>query len=170
MIEFVIPIQGLESGLHSFHFKVERPFFQHFEQTLVQDGKFEVSVELEKRSDMIITQFKVEGHLFTECDRCLEPIKLPIRNKSKLLFKYADEEREEEEIVFIPKGLPEINLSQYIYEAVTLALPLVKVYDCEDDEEAPCNDEMLDLLDSNTPKEDDPDDSIWDVLKGLKDN
>lgn len=172
MIEFDIPIQGLESGQHTFHFDISSEFFAKFENALIEEGDFEVEVLLEKRPDMIVCDFKVDGHMYTDCDRCLEPIDLPIKNEVRLLFKYAEIEREEDEIVFIPRGIHALNLGKYIYEMISLSVPLIRQYNCEEDEDAPCNDDVLDILESSAPEEPEKDDDnpIWDVLKGLKDN
>jgi uncharacterized protein len=170
MVEFSIPIQGLESGQHAFRFYITSDFFQHFDQSLVEEGQFEVALQLEKRTDMISCIFDVTGHMTTQCDRCLETIQLPIARQVPLLFKYADEEREEDEVVFIPRGIAELNMAKYIYEIIGLSVPLVRQYPCDEDENAPCNEDMLDILDEFRPDGGDEDNPIWDVLKGLKDN
>ena len=48
---------------------------------------------------------------------------------------------------------------------------LGNTYDCENDEEPPCNFDVLDYLENQKEDEDDdtpPDGSIWDALKDLK--
>jgi len=171
MVEFNIPIQGLESGQHTFHFEVSDDFFKQFERALVEKGTFQVTVDLDKQSSMIVCDFEISGTLDTTCDRCLENIQMPVFNEIQLLFKYAEEEMEEDEIVYIPRGLNMLNLGKYIYEMISLSIPMVKQYDCENDEEAPCNEEVLKRLSGSTDSTlDDDGNPIWDILKGIKDN
>jgi len=171
MVEFNIPIQGLESGQHTFHFEVSDDFFKLFENALVENGHFEVNVDLDKQSSMIVCDFEIHGTLFTSCDRCLENIHLPVYNQIQLLFKYAEEEMEEDEIVYIPRGLNILNLGKYIYEMISLSIPMVKQYDCENDDEAPCNEDVLNRLSASDDISNDNDENpLWDVLKGIKDN
>lgn len=173
MIEFIIPIQGLESGQHRFEYNVGKKFFDYFGNSIIEDGEFQVQVIMDRRTDMILCDFLMEGHMITPCDRCLETIKLPIRNELRLMFKFAEELREEDMIVFIPAGLAELNLGHYIYEMLSLSAPLVKTYDCENDEEAPCNEEILSRFkeeESISEEEIPKDNPFKDILKGLKDN
>jgi uncharacterized protein len=172
LMEYNIPIQGLNSGLHRFEFRIGAQFFNHFENSLVDQGNFDVIVEMDKRPDMLECLFTIEGSLPTNCDRCLAPILMPINGEQTLLFKFTEDALEEEdEIVFIPYGTSVLDLSQYIYEAISLSIPLVKMYDCENEEVIPCSKEMLDILKG---KDDDKNtegpNPIWDALKGFNDN
>ena len=37
-------------------------------------------------------------------------------------------------------------MAKYIYEYIVLSLPLIKVYDCENDDPLPCDEELLERL------------------------
>ena len=54
-----------------------------------------------------------------------------------------------------------------LYEQILLAIPLIKVYECQDEEPRPCNDNVLDILNSEngTTESNNP---FGDVLKDLK--
>lgn len=167
---YTIPILGLESGLHEFRFEVDSDFFKIFDNSLIESGLFEVILTVDKKINIVTLFFNIEGYMDTPCDRCLEPIKLPIEKKYELHLKYSDEYREEDEIIYITKNTHEINVGNHIYEMISLAVPIMKVYDCENDEDAPCNDEILDHLNSgdDSKAENDEDGSVWDILKDLK--
>jgi hypothetical protein len=47
--EYRIPFVGLQVGIHYFNFEVGDAFFEHFEGSLVQQGKVFVDLALEKR-------------------------------------------------------------------------------------------------------------------------
>ena len=143
---FTLPIWGLKMGMHEFDFQVDSEFFKHFEQTLIETGEFDVKLYFDKRSDMFVLTFDFEGHVQTNCDRCLATIKLPVKGNEQLIVKFADEEKQEDEIWYLPKGQTELNVAQQVYEIILLALPIIKIYDCENDEQAPCDEEMLSYL------------------------
>jgi len=41
---FSIPIQGLKDGVHPFKFQIDRTFFKLFEESPIEEGKFEVNL------------------------------------------------------------------------------------------------------------------------------
>lgn len=169
---FSIPIQGLKDGMHQFDFQVDKAFFANFENSQIEDGNFDVKLYFDKRPDMYVMTFSFEGNMQTDCDRCLVDIKLPLKGDNQLMVKFAETQSEEAEIIYIPRGLNELNVAKYVYEFITLAIPILKVYDCENDESPPCNEEMLDYLNNNQQKQEDEDTSnpIWDTLKNLDKN
>ena len=164
--QFSIPIKGLKNGIHQFDFQLDKAFFEAFEASIIKDGRFNVQLEFDKRPDLFVLDFIFEGAVKTACDRCLEIIDLPVKSSERLLVKLADEPKEEDEIVYITDTLTIFNVAKYIYEFINLSLPLIKVYDCEDDNPPPCNEKMLNYLDPE-PEEETKANPIWDQLKNL---
>ena len=168
LIQYTIPVRGLGLGVHQFEFQIDHNFFQHFEQSPVQDGNIELKFTFDKRSDMFVLQFDFEGTVKTDCDRCLEAIDLPIKDNQQLLVKLSTEEQKEDaDIVYVSPEISQLNVAKYAYEFICLSLPLIKVYDCENDENRACNPEMLNYL-NNENKEGTPENEqnpIWEELK-----
>ncbi len=168
---FTIPIKGLNVGIHQYKFDLEDDFFEYFHSTIVQKGEFKVDFEVDKRIGIIDLTIKFDGHILTPCDRCLEEIKLPIEGTQEMVVKYGAEEKEEEDIIYITPFTSELNVAKFIYEYILLSIPISKVYDCESDEDAPCNDEVLDKLDQIKYRGEDDDEeggeSPWNVLKDI---
>ncbi len=168
LVPFVIPIRGLYPGLHDYTFDIDASFFGQFENAPVQDGEVEVRLELIKQSDMYVLQFEFEGTVKTDCDRCLAPISLPIEGAERLLVKFSLEETSEEaEVIFIHPETPKLDVSKYVYEFICLAIPMIKTYDCQAEEEKPCDEKMLGYLETQNEEEQE-DNPIWDALKKLK--
>lgn len=163
--EYIIPIEGLRNGVQQFDFQLDRSFFEHFQHAPIQDGNFDLKLQIDKRPDMLVLAFEYTGSLMTECDRCLESIKLPVSDKQQLLVKYGEEAKEDAEIIYITKETKLLNVAKYAYECACLAIPIIK--NCDDMENPPCNDKMLDYLDGTdeSPK---ADNSIWEALKKFK--
>ena len=146
---FTIPLLGLKTGMHEYDFEVKSDFFAEFEGSPISEANFEVKLFFDKCPDeMMVLIFTYQGTTTTECDRCLAEIQLPVKGEEQLVVKFADQAREEVEVVYLLKGTPEINVARYIYEFIILSLPIIKVYDCEDEDPLPCDEAMLDKLDA----------------------
>ena len=168
--KFAIPISGLKNGIHQFNFQVDKGFFDAFEESIIKDGLFDVQLDFDKRVDMFVLVFTFNGTARTNCDRCLEKIDLPIEGTEQLIVKVAETPSEEDEIVYITDTLSSLNVAKYIYEYIHLGMPLIKVYDCENDDPMPCNEKILDILDQKESEENKSTNPVWDELKKLNNN
>ncbi len=148
LVEFTLPIKGLKIGVHEYDFHIGRSFFSEFEASPVADGDVDVHVTLDRRSDMLVFDFDIEGTVKTECDRCLAEIDLPIEGSEQLIFKFSEQASEpDDDLVFIHPETSELNLSNYVYEFVVLSIPMVRtIEDCEDEPDAPCDFSMLERI------------------------
>lgn len=166
-VAYTLPIQGLKSGVHHFKFEVDNAFFAQFEDSPVQEGKVLFELELDKRPDMMLFDFVLEGFVKAECDRCTATIDLPLEDERQLIVKFGEKEIEEEddEVIFLHRDAPVFNVAKYLYEFVVLALPITNTYDCENDPEPPCNFEVLKHLKTDTDEGNT--NSIWDSLRDL---
>ncbi len=173
---YTIPLLGLKVGIHEYDFEVDSNFFAALEDSPIQEGNFKVKLYLDKRPDeMLVLIFSFQGKISTDCDRCLAEIQLPVEGEEQLVVKYADEPREEAEVIYLAKEAAELNVARFIYEYIVLSTPIIKVYDCQEEDPIPCDEEMLDKLDAINEAPEQADDeseggSIWDALKGLPDN
>ncbi len=171
--EYSIPISGLKNGLHSFDFQLDSGFFSHFPDSLIKEGNFKVRLNFDKRTDLYEMTFDYKGHFQTPCDRCLAAINLPIKGSNHLIIKFSDEFKEEAEIIYVPPRTQQLNVAKYLYEFICLSIPLIKAYNCEEEEKKPCDKKMLAyLVQENEEREDAPSKSnpLWDQLKDVKFN
>ena len=174
LITYSIPVKGLHNGIHQFEFQIDRFFFRNFENSPIAESDIQLKLELDKSSDMYVLQFDLEGTVRTQCDRCAADIDLPVSDSQRLLVKFSLEEQPEEaEVVYINPETPQLNVAKYIYEYICLAIPLFKVYDCENDNPRPCNEEALRFLNNGGHTEEEAEQEkeepnpIWDELKKL---
>lgn len=166
-LPYSIPIQGLKIGIHRFKYTLDDAFFSHFEDSPIAEGEVSVELELDKRSDMLLFDFQFDGYSVAECDRCTASIRLPIQSERQLVYKYGEDDGEEDdEVVFIPRDASSINVAEHLYEFAVLALPITNTYDCARDPNPPCNRDVLKHLENNT--DEGKPDSVWDALKDLK--
>ncbi|GEM_PF-4791934 len=161
----ILPIQGLEVGVHQFRYHFDSTFFDQFESNLVH-GDFDILLTVEKQATMLDLKIQFEGHEATACDRCLANIRIPVTGEARLILKFDDEPRIEGGIVFLPHGTPFFDAGPFIYESIAVALPLVKRFDCERLSPKPCNTDVLKHL--NETQNAAPSADVWAELKKLK--
>ena len=127
--EFTIPFVGLKIAKHHFEYKVEQAFFKHFEYEDFNDVNIEVHVELEKKATLLELHFKISGWVNVNCDLTNEPYNQTIDNEFDLVVNFGDEYNDEHiDILIVPHGTYEINIQQYIYELIILAVPIKRIH------------------------------------------
>ena len=145
--QFSIPIKGLNFGKHEYDFLIQNRFFDEFEGSPIKFGEFKTHLVLDRRIRDLELYFSTQGYIESECDRCTAEIKLPIDASIKFIVKFSDEEQSDGEVFFVSTESHEINVAQMVYEHLILAIPLIKTYDCQDEDPIPCNENILDVLD-----------------------
>lgn len=161
---FSLPISGMDDGVHLYHFKVGEKFFKGFEQSPIGQSQIQVDVEVDKRPDMLVFWFDIQGTMTESCDRCLAAIQLPIQGRHRLIGKLGSGE-EEADVFYLSPELTSLNIAKFIYEYCALSVPLKKTYDCQSDENPPCDDSVLNTQEGDF--DDDSNNPIWDQLKDL---
>ncbi|MBK9338976.1 MAG: DUF177 domain-containing protein [Lewinellaceae bacterium] len=166
-IAYSIPIQGLKIGIHQFKYTLDRDFFRHFEGSLIEEGRVEVEMQLDKRASLLVLDFVLTGYAQAACDRCTASINLPLYDERQLVVKYGDAAGDDDdEVVFISREASALQVAPYLFEFAILALPITNTYDCAADPNPPCNFEVLKFLEDNADKS--KSNSVWDALNGLK--
>ncbi|MDP5230135.1 MAG: DUF177 domain-containing protein [Cellulophaga sp.] len=169
--EFMIPFSGLKIGTHEFDFKVNNTFFESFEYNEFNDAAIKLVVDLNKSSTMLELVMTAKGTVNVYCDVTNEAYDQPIKATLKLVVKFGDEfNNDNDEILILPHGDFQVDISQYVYEMIVLAVPLKKVHPGIED--GTLESETLDKLEELHPKEikvtkDKETDPRWDSLKKL---
>lgn len=165
--EFVIPLKGMKSGLHYHSFEIDGTFFEHFEDSMVDECDVKVDVEIDKRPNMVIFQFRITGTVLTDCDRCLAEIDLPITGSYPLIAKFGEMEGvpdSDTEIITIHPDTPQFNVAGYIYDFISLSIPMKRSFDCESLNPKPCDMETKKHLETQAD-EGKGENPIWDELR-----
>lgn len=168
---FAIQFVGLKIGKHHFDYHIDNTFFSNFEFEEFNDAKVTVDLELEKKSTLLELNFKAEGFVNVNCDITNEAFNLPIEDSFNLVVKFGQEYNDDnEDILIIPHGEYQINVAQYIYELIVLAVPVKKVHPGIED--GTLKSDILNKLEELSPKLDSKNnnedtDPRWDTLKKL---
>lgn len=172
--QFSIPFTGLKIGKHQFDFEIDNSFFDAFEYSLVKKGNLKAEVELDKQETMLILHFHISGTIVLDCDKCLAEFGAPINIQERQIVKFAEDELESDdlEIIVLSKKESEIDISELIYEFITVSVPYIKI--CEENGTGvKCDQEMIARLESlavgsKQEEEEQNDDPRWAALKKLK--
>jgi len=174
MERYHIHILGLNTSIHHFQFEVGNEFFQKYGTGLLSEGTFTVDVTLDKRETFLETTFSIKGSAKLVCDRSLDVFDYPIDLTSKIIFKYGDEDKEiSEDIVMIHRGTETLELGQFIYEFIALAIPMKKLhprFQNESEEESDSEGTIVYSSEGETKEEDKEIDPRWEMLKKLNKN
>ena len=127
--EFLIPFIGLKLGKHRFDFQINKKFFDNFDYHEYEDCDIKVDVVLEKKSTMLELDFKHKGTVNVPCDLTNEMFDLPVKAKLHLVVQFGEEfNNDNEELLILPHGEHQIDVSQYIYEMIVLSVPLKRIH------------------------------------------
>lgn len=140
-----VELKGLSSGEHSFRFRLDGSFFEAFESDSISEADLEVEAVVEKEQGRMGLDLLIRGKVTVKCDRCLADLELPVDIEapfSVVFSSYADEDDgSSDEVIVLDRSTGELDLSQIIYDYVTLSLPIKKVHP-----DGQCDPEMMEKM------------------------
>jgi uncharacterized metal-binding protein YceD (DUF177 family) len=166
---FVLSFFGLKEGNHKFEYKIDKQFFESYNYDEFIDADFTVVLDFTKKSTLLELHFSFEGSGTVACDVTNEPFQLPMTGTLDLVVKFGEAYNDDnEEVLILPHGEHQMNVSQYIYEMIVLAVPLKKQH--PGIAAGTLDSEILKKLDELSPdkhKESNDIDPRWEDLKKL---
>ena len=168
--EFNVAFSGLKQGKHEFEYEVKNTFFESFGYTDFNDAKIALHALMNKTSTMLEFELAAKGIVNVDCDITSEPYDQEISANLELVVKFGDEYNDEDdEILIIPHREHQVNIGQYVYEMLVLAVPQKRVHPGVID--GTLDSEALKKLEELQPKEKKENrkdtDPRWDALKKL---
>jgi uncharacterized protein len=168
---YSIPLAGLKEGRHTYGFTMGNDFFGAFEGSEIRRGEFEAEVMLEKCSTHLQLDIVIKGNAEVMCDRCLEKFYLPLSCENRLFVRQGKEwEETDPDMITMPLDEHEIDLSQFFYEYIHLALPIKRTHPEDNQGHSTCDPEMIRRLEEHLIAGEDKSDPRWDELKKLTGN
>ena len=126
---FDISFVGLKDGVHQFDYNISKEFFDFFNYEEFYNSNVNVSLSFLKKPTLFELEFTFSGSLEVACDVTNELFQQPIETSMFLIVKFGDEfNNENDELLIIPHSDYKLNIAQYIYEAIVLAVPIKKVH------------------------------------------
>jgi len=169
---YAIPFIGLKVGEHCFDYQIDNTFFQNYEYDEFNSVNVKVDLKLEKKTTFLELYFSALGSINVNCDITNEPYDQTIDDKFKLVVKFGNEYNNDiEDILILPHGDYEINVAQFIYELIVLAVPVKRIHPGIED--GTLQSDILSKLEELSPSEDhktkssEDIDPRWNNLKKL---
>ena len=168
---YTIPIGGLKQGQHYFDFKVDKAFFEQFEESEVKEGELAVVVEAGKRPSHVDLVVRIRGTVSISCDRCLGVFSQPVECVNRLLVKFGRiHEDDDPDMITVPADEHDLDLKQLFYEYILLALPIKRMHPDDSRGNSTCDPGMLKKLKEHIVNNENENDPRWDELRKLKYN
>jgi uncharacterized metal-binding protein YceD (DUF177 family) len=172
MKTYTIPHIGLPKEVQTFEYNLDKEFFSQYEHALIQDGDIAVIVRLDNRFEPYTLDFFVSGTVPAECDKCAAELRLQLEATYRVYVKFDEDpdslKDDGLEVLFMGRDEPEIDLEPYLYDFVSLAVPMLKV--CDNPGNTPyCDKEVVKLLNGEQIEEQPKIDPRWEGLNQLKD-
>ena len=175
-----INIAGLQYKRHEYDFESDDAFFAALEQTIIEHGTVQTHLVLDKSETMIRLDFHIVGSVEQICDRSLDEYEQPVDTRQTMLLKFGDHNEElSDEIELIERNTQTINVARFIFEFLSLSLPMKRLHPRfrdEDDEESDEDSPGRLVYQSDASETDDdsePTETIdprWAALRKLNDN
>lgn len=169
--EYSIPFAGLKQGKHEFKFDIDNTFFQELEYREFNGANIDLKIILDRRSTVLELDMQAAGTVNLNCDLTNEAYDQKIEADLALVVKFGEEfNDEDDEILILPHGEHQVDVSQYIYEMLVLAVPPKRLHPGVLD--GTLQSEALRKLEELSPKDTkrnkEQTDPRWDALKDLK--
>ncbi len=166
---YKVDLKGQKDAVASYQWLVDSDFFSALDVEDIRSGRVDVSLEVTKVSGQYELDFAIKGYVIVPCDRCLDDMSQEIETTGDLKVRLGDDFADDGDVVVVPEVSGDINVAWYIYEFISLAVPLKHVH-------APgkCNQEMSEQLSRHKAPEDGEDeqgketvDPRWADLENL---
>lgn len=166
---FNIQFVGLKEGEHSFEYEIDKKFFEAFSFEEFNASNVKVDLNFVKKTTLLELFFTANGTVEVPCDVSNELYHQEVEGELNLVIKFGPEYNDDnDDILIIPHEEYQINVAQYIYEMIVLAVPNKRIHpkvaDGTMESEAL---KKLQELEINKEKSVENTDPRWDKLKGL---
>ncbi len=163
--QYIIPLQSLGEGVHNLNFRISKEFIESQNIEDMFDAEVTVKVIFTKRTQIHTLELNMRGTVEMPCDRCLEPVKLTIKNSHECVIKVdADEEEfaDTDDVICINSQDNELNITHILYENLLLSLPLKKVH-----AQGTCNAGVTAYIKEAKKIQQEKIDPRWELLKNI---
>ena len=145
--QYIIHFKGLKEGVHAFTFHLGKAFFETHEHLEVPDGAVDIQAELIKKTSFLELSISLAGTVQVQCDRCLGYFNLPVSYEGHLVVRFSETGKEpDDEVIFLHPEDYELNLTHYLYECISLSIPIRKIHPDLPGGKPGCDPEMLKRL------------------------
>ena len=150
--EYEIAFVGLKPGLHEYNFEVDDKFFQDYKQADFANCLAKIRLTLEKNTSFLMLKFEVGGNVNVLCDRCGNNLGMDLWDEFNMVVKLVENPdemnatEEDPDVYYISRTESHLKVADWIYEFVSLSIPMQR--SCKEEEVGgpQCNTEVLEML------------------------
>ena len=150
--EYDIAFVGLKPGLHEYQYEVDDKFFQEYKQADFSNCKARIKLTLEKNTSFMMLKFEVGGNVDVVCDRCGNNLGMDLWDEFNMVVKLVENPdemnatEEDPDVYYISRTESHLRIADWIFEFVTLSIPMQR--SCKEEEIGgpQCNKEVLEML------------------------
>lgn len=150
--DFEIAYVGLKPGLHHFKYLIDDSFFDNFAKPEFHSCKIDIELDFDKKSNLFVLHFTINGKVITACDRCSDDFELSVWDEHDVVIKLVEPElvnndnNEDPDVVHFPRTESILDISEWIYEGIILSLPIQKIHPEDAQGTSTCNPKILQIL------------------------
>jgi uncharacterized metal-binding protein YceD (DUF177 family) len=150
--EFDIAFVGLKPGLNEFTYEVDDKFFSAYPGADFTNCQSKIRLILEKNTSFLMLKFEVGGLVDVVCDRCGNTLAMDLWDEFKMVVKLVEnpdqmnETEGDPDIYYISRSESHLHVADWIYEFVSLSIPMQRMCGEEDIGGPQCNKEVLAML------------------------
>lgn len=150
--EFEIAFVGLKPGVHEYKYEVDNKFFANYSQADFTNCQASIHLKLEKNTSFMMLKFEIGGSMNVICDRCGNPLNMDLWDEFNMVIKQVEnpdemnEMEEDPDIFYISRTESHLQVADWIYEFVSLSVPMQRMCGEQEMGGPQCNKEILSML------------------------
>lgn len=164
--DLIIELNSLSAGSKNYEWQAGKEFFEAFENTDVLDADVHVNAKASKASpEEILLDVELSGSLTVACDRCGEPVDMPVDGYYEFSVLHGSNLAEKDGREVLEAVGSTLDLSQVVYDYALLSLPIQCFH-----EEGECSEEVDNFFTSQQESIGDKGNNPFAALKDLINN
>lgn len=174
--EYEIAFVGLKPGKHEFVYEIDQKFFADSTSLDFTDPHVTVKLILDKKPSFLMLKFEVGGTVKLLCDLCGNELVTNLWDDFEMLVKMVDNpdemnaDEEDPDVYYISRTESHIDVKNWLYEFITLSIPLQHTCSNKPDGSSGCNQEALDMLKKLNQTTKESGNPIWKDLDKFRNN
>ena len=150
--EYEIAFVGLKPGIHEYRYQVDEKFFANYSQADFTNCEASIKLRLEKNTSFMMLKFEVGGSVNVICDRCGNRLPMDLWDEFNMVVKQVENpdemnaNEEDPDIFYISRNESHLHLADWIYEFVSLSIPMQRMCSEREMGGPQCNKEILSML------------------------
>lgn len=141
---YKIDLKALQGDEMALSLVADNEFFAAVQGPEIEKGTVRLDILVKETGDSFMVDFQFEGEVQVICDRCLEPMMIPVSGDSCTRVKFGEEYEDDGEVIVVPEKDGILDLSWLVYEQIALQIPIRHVHP-----EGECSAEMQNALSSH---------------------